>query len=85
MAQRIDCKSVDKEFYIYYTYMGRKATPVRKIIGCMILKQMHNLGDEAFVDRWIENPYWQYFCGETFFQYEQPFDPRKNVNLTLAN
>ena len=42
---------------------------------------MYNLGDETFVDRWIENPYWQYFCGETFFQYEKPFDPSEFVHF----
>ena len=58
LAQRIDWKSVDKEFSIYYPYMGRRAVPVRKMVGNMILKQMYNIGDETFVDRWIENPYW---------------------------
>ncbi len=25
--------------------------------------------------RWAENPYWQYFCGETYFQHEMPLNP----------
>ena len=25
--------------------------------------------------RWAENPYWQHFRGETFFQHRQPIDP----------
>jgi IS5 family transposase len=29
---------------------------------------MHNLSDEALRERWVENPYFQYFCGETVFQ-----------------
>ena len=81
LANRIDWKSVDKEFSIYYPYMGRRAVLVRKMVGSMILKQMYNLGDETFVVRWIENPYWQYFCGETFFQYDQPFDPSEFVHF----
>ena len=24
---------------------------------------------------WLENPYWQYFCGETYLQTELPIDP----------
>jgi Transposase domain (DUF772) len=28
---------------------------------------MHNLSDEALCERWVENPYFQYFCGETVF------------------
>jgi len=27
------------------------------------------------VKRWSENPYWQYFCGETYFQHELPVNP----------
>lgn len=41
----------------------------------------YNLGDETLVARWIENPYWQYFCGETFLQYDKPFDPREFVHF----
>jgi hypothetical protein len=35
---------------------------------------MHNLSDEALRDRWVENPYFQYFCGEVVFRHELPFD-----------
>jgi transposase, IS5 family len=59
--------------------MGRPAVPIRKMLGSMVLKQMYNLGDETFVDKWIENPNWQYFYGETFFQYDKPFDPSEFV------
>ena len=27
------------------------------------------------VNTWVENPYWQYFCGETYLQTELPIDP----------
>ncbi len=47
----------------------------------MLLKQMYGQSDESFVDRWIENPYWQYFCGETYFQFEKPFDPSEFVHF----
>jgi IS5 family transposase len=32
------------------------------------------LSDEAVVKGWVENPYWQYFCGEEFFQHRLPID-----------
>src|SRR5262245_62384636 len=32
--------------------------------GLFILEHMHNLSDEVLCDRWVENPYFQYFCGE---------------------
>jgi IS5 family transposase len=49
--------------------------PVRKIAGLLLLKQMFNESDESVVERWIENPYWQYFTGETYFQTGRPIDP----------
>ena len=42
--------------------------------GLFILKHMHNLSDEALCDRWVENPYFQYFCGEVVFRHDLPFD-----------
>ena len=42
--------------------------------GLFILKHMHNLSDEALCDRWVENPYFQFFCGEAVFRHELPFD-----------
>jgi IS5 family transposase len=42
--------------------------------GLAILKHMHDLSDEALCDRWVENPYYQLFCGEAFFQHRLTFD-----------
>jgi IS5 family transposase len=53
---------------------GQPPLPTRLVAGLFILKHMHNLSDEALCDRWVENPYFQYFCGEAVFQHELPFD-----------
>jgi IS5 family transposase len=42
--------------------------------GLAILKHTYNLSDDGLCDRWIENPYFQFFCGETFFCHELPLD-----------
>jgi len=42
--------------------------------GLSILKHMHNLSDEDLCARWIENPYYQLFCGEEFFRHKLTFD-----------
>jgi transposase, IS5 family len=81
LSQKIDWDKVEKDFSVYYPGHGRPAVPIRKMVGSMLLKQMYNLGDETFVARWIENPYWQYFCGETYFQYGQPYDPSDFVHF----
>ncbi len=49
--------------------------PVRLIAGLLYLKHMHNLSDEAVCARWLENPYWQFFTGEVWFQTRFPCDP----------
>jgi transposase, IS5 family len=41
---------------------GQPPLPTRLVAGLFILKHMHNLSDEALCDRWVENPYFQYFC-----------------------
>ncbi len=53
---------------------GQPPLPTRLVAGLFIIKHMHNLSDEALCDRWVENPYYQYFCGEVVFRHELPFD-----------
>ncbi|OMO16176.1 hypothetical protein LMG9585_18695, partial [Xanthomonas oryzae pv. oryzae] len=40
---------------------GRPALPVRLIAGLLYLKHAYDLSDEAVCERWLENPYWQFF------------------------
>ena len=42
--------------------------------GLSILKHMHDLSDEDLCARWVENPYYQLFCGEEVFQHKLTFD-----------
>ena len=42
--------------------------------GLFILKHVHNLSDEVLCARWLENPYYQFFCGELTFCHQLPFD-----------
>jgi hypothetical protein len=35
---------------------------------------MHDLSDEDLCARWVENPYYQLFCGEEFFRHKLTFD-----------
>jgi IS5 family transposase len=53
---------------------GQPGLPTRLVAGLFILKHMHSLSDEVLCARWIENPYYQYFCGELSFCHELPFD-----------
>ena len=42
--------------------------------GLAILKHTYDLSDEVLCERWLENPYYQFFCGEVFFQHRLVFD-----------
>jgi transposase, IS5 family len=53
---------------------GHPPLPTRLVAGLFILKHMHNLSDEVLCARWIENPYYQHFCGEQSFCHKAPFD-----------
>lgn len=58
---------------------GRPALPVRLMAGLLYLKHAYNLSDETVCERWLENPYWQCFTGEVFFQTTLPCDPSSLV------
>jgi IS5 family transposase len=53
---------------------GQPGLPTRLVAGLFILKHMHDLSDEVLCARWLENPYYQYFCGELSFYHQLPFD-----------
>ena len=53
---------------------GHPPLPTRLMAGLAIVKSMHDLSDEDLCARWIENPYFQLFCGEEFFRHKTPFD-----------
>ncbi len=82
LTDQIDWQAVEDEFSsCYCPDKGRRSIPIRKIVGVLQLKMMFSHSDESVVDRWQENPYWQYFCGETFFQHKKPFDPTELVKF----
>jgi transposase, IS5 family len=81
LAKEIDWEGLQKEFAPLYGTTGRPSIPIRTIVGLLLLKQMYNLGDETVVERYLENPYWQHFCGEVYFQYKLPFDPSDFVHF----
>ena len=59
---------------VYADGPGMPPLPARLMAGLAILKYTFDLSDEELCDRWVENPYFQYFCGEEFFLHELPFD-----------
>ena len=75
LARAIDWRFLEGRFgAVYSDQAGHPPLPTRLMAGLAILKAMHDLSDEALCGRWVENPYFQLFCGEEFFQHKTPFD-----------
>jgi IS5 family transposase len=75
LARAIDWRFLEERFgAVYADGPGSPPLPTRLMAGLAILKHMHDLSDEVLCDRWIENPYFQFFCGEEFFQHRLVFD-----------
>ncbi len=75
LARAIDWQFLDKRFAGVCTAgAGQPPLPTRLVAGLFILKHMHDLSDEVLCARWLENPYYQFFCGELSFRHQLPFD-----------
>jgi len=76
LATQIDWPSLDIAFAdCYRPDIGAPAKAIRLMVGLHYLKYAFSESDESVVDRWVENPYWQYFCGYTHMQHECPIHP----------
>ena len=75
LAQIIDWDVIERQFSAHFSSgRGRPALHPRLVAGLLYLQHAHAASDEAVVTTWLENPYWQYFCGETYLQTELPID-----------
>lgn len=74
LADRIDWTWLDEHLAAYFSDEGRPAEPVRFMIGMFLLKHTYALSDEQLWDRWVHDPYFQYFTGEEFFQHGLPHE-----------
>jgi len=76
LAREINWSVFETEFGPFYSEgQGRPAKPIRLLVGIHYLKHAFSESDESVVERFLENPYWQYFCGFEYFQHELPLDP----------
>jgi transposase, IS5 family len=75
LARTVDWRFLEDRFGAAYSdSSGQPPLPTRLMAGLAILKHMHDLSDEVLCEHWIENPYYQLFCGEEFFQHKLAFD-----------
>lgn len=75
LARTVDWEFLAERFGSVYTDKpGHPPLPTRLMAGLAILKHTYGLSDEVLCERWVENPYYQFFCGEEFFQHRLVFD-----------
>lgn len=76
LSHQINWEAFVTEFGpLYVEGKGRPGVAIRLMVGLNYLKHTFNLSDEEVIERWIENPYWQYFCGEQYFTHRLPIHP----------
>ena len=75
LAQTLNWQTFDVPFGpLYAEAIGRPALPTRLLVGLHYLKHLHDLSDDGVLAGWLENPYWQFFCGFDYFQHHLPCD-----------
>ena len=74
LAGAIDWEFFDEAYDAFYSEEGRPGIATRMMVGLHILKHMFDLSDEEVCERWVYDPYFQYFCGEAYFQHALPID-----------
>jgi len=76
LADRIDWEAFHAAFDAMWSdEKGRPAIDTRLMVSLHYLKYTYDLSDEAVVEGWLQNPYWQYLSGMRYFQHEEPLDP----------
>jgi transposase, IS5 family len=76
LAERIEWPAFEAAIDACYAEeLGRPGVNTRLMVGLLYLKHAYDESDESVVARWVENPYWQFFCGCQYMQHELPIDP----------
>ena len=75
LAQKFPWGKVEKKFRKLYSHTGQPAHTIRRMVGLTLLQRIKNLSDKQVVEQWSQNPYYQFLCGEAYFQWKQPCAP----------
>ncbi|MET4262566.1 hypothetical protein ABIC09_007546 [Bradyrhizobium sp. S3.12.5] len=74
LAGKIDWDWIDDEVAPLYSENGRPGIESRFVIGLLLLKHIYGLSDEGICERWVHDPYFQFFTGEEFLQHAFPHE-----------
>jgi hypothetical protein len=92
MAQLIPWSEFESEYAQNFpTEKGLRAKSFRMALGALIIKEKLGISDRETVEQIRENPYLQYFIGQSSYSNELPFDPsilvhfRQRISPNLIN
>jgi IS5 family transposase len=74
LAGKIHWDWIDEQIAPLYSDKGRPGIETRFVVGLLLLKHIYGLSDEGVCERWVHDPYFQHFTGETFFQHDFPHE-----------
>lgn len=76
MSKIIDWEALELDLIGFFpTDKGAPGKPIRLISGLLMLQHCYDLSDEMTLENWVENPYWQFFCGYDYLQWKFPINP----------
>lgn len=81
LGNNLNWKSLEGSFSSLYSTTGTPSKPIRLMSGLLILKQMFDHSDEEVVEVWRQNPYYQYFTGGVYFEWQLPCDASDLVHF----
>jgi len=80
LAEALNWQVFDDQFGpLYADSIGRPALSTRLMVGLHYIKHLYDLSDDLVLAGFLENPYWQFFCGMEYFQHKLPCDPTSLV------
>jgi IS5 family transposase len=80
LAEAINWQVFDEQFGpLYADGIGRPALSTRLLVALHYIKHLYDLSDDLVLAGFLENPYWQFFCGMDYFQHKLPCDPTSLV------
>ena len=92
MAQIIPWSEFESEYAANFaTEKGAPAKSFRRALGALIIKEKLGVSDRETVEHIRENPYLQYFIGQSSYSNELAFDPsllvhfRQRISPNLIN
>jgi hypothetical protein len=73
LTNNTDWQKIKQELGENYQYK-KQNYDIRQLSAMYILSKQNLFNHQLALSLWLENPYWQYFCGMNTFQTSIPFD-----------